>query len=160
MITQRPADYEAWAAYLAARGISRPLQADRLLLVQISHGRAWAFFDSLERPPLALGGIVHASVRSEAWFAATPAAAEHMLALVRKFRRQLDQDQRLATGALVTRTSADNPEGQRLARMLGFRPAEIEPGRIILWRRADGISGQTGAESDAGHRVGVGVEPE
>jgi len=129
---QEPASYENWSEFLAARGITRP-GGHRLLLVQIAHGRAWAFRPAAKAPPCLLAGIVHARTQSEAWFSPGVGASEHLRTLVPMCRAQLEEDQRYALGAIMTRTHARNRSGQRLAKVLGFVRDHLD-GHMIVWR--------------------------
>ena len=133
---QEPASYENWAEFLAARGITRP-GGHRLLLVQIAHGRAWALRPAAEAPPCLLAGIVHARDQSEAWFSPGVGASEHLRTLVPMCRAQLEEDQRYALGAIMTRTDARNRAGQRLAKVLGFVRDHVD-GQMIVWRWSNG----------------------
>lgn len=131
---QTPATYIDWRALLAARGVTHPSRAHRLGLVQIAMGRAWAFRPSPDAPPTAIAGIVRDGDEAEAWFSPGPASSDHMLALVRAFRRQLDDEQRLEGGMMVARTARGNPAGERLVRLLGFVEAERDRSETT-WRR-------------------------
>lgn len=75
----------------------------------------------------------------EAWFAAGPACARHLFALVRLLRQVLDEAAAMAPGLGVT--LYEDPAGvagARLARWLGFSEAgftDSRIGRLRTWRR-------------------------
>lgn len=71
--------------------------------------------------------------RVEMALAIAPAAAAHMRALIRQ--AQLTLAVIAQTGVLVfARIDEANAQGQRMARLTGFRPGRMRDGTIWLWR--------------------------
>jgi hypothetical protein len=132
---QRHATFACWMAYYAGIGADTPPEEAKLVLRQIALGRAWSFWPDDKAPPCALAGIVHFD-ESEVWLLCGSAAADHLLGLVRLFRRQVAEDRGLIGRQLVTRVSVNNQAGQRLVRLLGFADYGRREGNAMVWRLA------------------------
>lgn len=113
--------------------LTLPRSHYRLVLAQLLVSDAYAFFvDSEAAAPVAIVGMAPVGDGTrDCWLLISPAAASRMGRFVRAVERLLAGH----TGCICF-VRPDNPQGQRLAALLGFVPEDHFVGRHQRWRRS------------------------
>lgn len=129
----RPATFADVAALYAGLGIETPRASEyRVLLRQLALGPAWSFRPTADGPIAALTGIVWTLDEGVIWFRSGAGAERAMPGLVRAFRAELSAAK--PGQRIVTFEQANNPTGQRIARVLGFRDTGERRGSVQVWQ--------------------------
>lgn len=136
------ADIWAWAAAAARASGNARTGAGRVyrcLLAQAGVSDAYTLREEVDGAPLAIAGILDLTPgEGELWFLGPPSGrgglGVRMVRAVRIASDWLDRSQALHPRAIVCHVRAGHRDGQRLARMLGFRLVGVED-ELETWRR-------------------------
>ncbi len=147
MIVERAtvADVMAWAT---ACGFPLPRLHYKSIVAQVVVSEAYVMRDVEGGAPLVIVGCTQfdPSLPGEIFFVAPVGGLGRKLAPVCAIaRRQLAIAAATRPAGLVCWVRADNPQGQRLARALGFHLTDVGT-EWRMWRFADGSGGQVGQE--------------
>lgn len=124
--------------FLAAKNWP-PLEHEyRLMVAEALSGCVWACVG--EKAPIAIGGVLISSpdLPGSAWLDVLPGLGSRVLPLALMMRKCIGRAAARHGPGVVCAVRDDNPEGQRLARLLGFVETDRRCGRLVEWRHDGG----------------------